>query len=206
METTKLTDHFIIAMPALLDENFDHTVTYICEHDENGTFGIIINRETDITIKEVISQMEINTETSQPNASNIKTSHAEASEAITGNSQKHGVYIGGPVQQNRGFVLHKPPGNWGSTLKINEQMALTSSRDILEAIANNQGPEQSIITLGYAGWGPGQLEQEIVANTWLSCPAEEQIIFNTPTEQRWQAAANLLGVDLQLISNDPGHA
>lgn len=191
METTKLTNHFIIAMPSLLDANFDRTVTYICEHDENGTFGIIINRETDITLEEVISQMEIGTGSSQTRVSN---------------PLHHTIYLGGPVQQNRGFILHNPPGNWGSTLKINEHIALTTSRDILEAIANNQGPEQSIIALGYAGWGPGQLEQEMVANAWLNCPAEEQIIFNTPSDQRWQAAANLLGVDLQLLSNDPGHA
>lgn len=183
-------------MPSLLDVNFDRTVTYICEHDENGTFGIVINRETDITLEEVISQMEIETSANKPDASQTRTS----------NLPRPAIYLGGPVQQNRGFILHSPPGNWSSTLKINEHIALTTSRDILEAIANNQGPEQSIITLGYAGWGPGQLEQEMAANTWLNCPAEEQIIFNTPSDQRWQAAANLLGVDLQLLSNDPGHA
>lgn len=196
METTRLTNHFIIAMPSLLDVNFDRTVTYICEHDENGTFGIVINRETDITLEEVISQMEIETSANKPNVS----------QTMTSNLPRPAIYLGGPVQQNRGFILHSPPGNWSSTLKINEHIALTTSRDILEAIANNQGPEQSIITLGYAGWGPGQLEQEMAANTWLNCPAEEQIIFNTPSDQRWQAAANLLGVDLQLLSNDPGHA
>lgn len=186
METTKLTDHFIIAMPNLVDINFDHTVTYICEHDENGTFGIIINRETDITLDEVVQQMDI--------------------EIDIVSNRNQGIYLGGPVQQNRGFVLHKPPGNWNSTLKINDHLALTSSRDIIEAIANNRGPDHSLITLGYAGWGPGQLEQEIINNTWLSCPAEEQIIFETPPEKRWQAAANLLGIDLQLLSHDHGHA
>jgi putative transcriptional regulator len=191
METTKLTNHFIIPMPDLLDENFDRTVTYICEHDENGTFGVIINRETDISLEDVLSQMEIETGHSRADASNLP---------------HHAIYFGGPVQQNRGFILHSPPGNWSSTLEINERLALTTSRDILEAIANNQGPDKSIITLGYAGWGPGQLEQEMVANAWLNCPAEEQIIFNTPPDKRWQAAANLLGVDLQLLSSDSGHA
>lgn len=186
MERTDLTGHFIIAMPTLLDDNFSHTVTYICEHDENGTFGITINRETDITLDEIISQMEINTD---------KNEHPQQS-----------VYLGGPVQQGRGFILHKPIGQWGSTLKINDTMALTTSRDILEAIAHNEGPENAIIALGYAGWGAGQLEQELAANTWLSCPAEEQIIFKTPSSKRWQAAADLLGVDLQLLSNEPGHA
>lgn len=186
METTDLTGHFIIAMPTLLDENFNHTVTYICEHDENGTFGITINRITDITLDEIISQMEIDTD--------IKAPHNQS------------VYMGGPVQQGRGFILHKPLGNWGSTLKINDNMALTTSRDILEAIARDEGPKEAIIALGYAGWGAGQLEQELAANTWLSCPAEEQIIFNTPSSKRWQAAADLLGIDLQLLSSESGHA
>ena len=192
MNTTDHTGHFIIAMPGLLDENFNHTVTYICEHDENGTFGITINRETDITVNEIISQME------------AKTEKTETNEQAASRDQI--VYLGGPVQQGRGFILHTPLGNWNSTLKINDTMALTTSRDILEAIARNEGPGQSIIALGYAGWGAGQLEQELAANTWLSCPAEEQIIFNTPASKRWQAAATLLGVDLQLLSNESGHA
>lgn len=183
---TDLTGHFIIAMPGLLDENFNHTVTYICEHDENGTFGIVINRETDITLDEVINQMQIKT---QPNQ-----------------FQDQNVYLGGPVQQGRGFILHRPTGNWNSSLQVSDHVALTTSRDILEAIAHNNGPKETIIALGYAGWGPGQLETEMAANTWLNCPAEEQIIFNTPVQDRWQAAADLLGVDLQLLSNDAGHA
>lgn len=190
MNSTDLTGHFIIAMPGLLDENFDHTVTYICEHDENGSFGIIINRETDITVNEIISQME--------------TEKNDSRKQSTVKPQS--VYLGGPVQQGRGFILHKPLGNWSSTLRINDNMALTTSRDILEAIARNEGPKQSMIALGYAGWGAGQLEQELATNTWLSCPAEEQIIFNTPVSKRWQAAADLLGVDLQLLSNESGRA
>jgi len=116
------------------------------------------------------------------------------------------VYIGGPVQVNRGFILHRPTGNWDSSLVINDSVALTTSRDILQAIAGDSGPDDNIIALGYAGWGPGQLEQELAANAWLSCPAEQQIIFNTPIEERWQAAARLIGIDLQLMSNDAGHA
>ena len=186
MEATNLTNHFIIAMPNLVDDNFNHTVTYICEHNENGCFGIVINRKTEVTLDEVIAQME------------IKPGDAIDHEKL--------IYHGGPVQQERGFILHQPQGEWSSSLKINEQMALTTSCDIIEAIAHDEGPEQSIIALGYAGWSPGQLEQEIATNTWLSCPADEQIIFNTPTEKRWQAAADLLGIDLQLLSSDAGHA
>lgn len=186
METTNLTNHFIIAMPGLMDDNFNHTVTYICEHNENGSFGIVINRKSDITLDEIIHQMEI-----EPDKSIAPGKH---------------IYHGGPVQQERGFILHTPVGIWNSSLKINDQLALTTSRDILEAIAHNEGPEQSIIALGYAGWSPGQLEHEIANNTWLNCPAEEQIIFDIPAEKRWQASADLLGIDLKLLSNDTGHA
>ncbi len=186
MSDNRLTDHFIIAMPGLMDENFNQAVTYICEHDENGTFGIIINRESEITLDDVMQQMKI-------------PYHPEK-------SKNEAVFTGGPVQINRGFILHRPTGNWDSSLIVNDSVALTTSRDILEAIADNKGPDDTIIALGYAGWGPGQLEQEMAANTWLSCQAEEQIIFNTPVEDRWQAAADLIGVDIQLMSNDTGHA
>ena len=186
MTATNFTNHFIIAMPDLMDDSFSHAVTYICEHNENGCFGIVINRKAEITLDEIIQQMEI-----------------KPSDAMTRDEQ---IYHGGPVQDGRGFILHKPPGDWDSSLKINEHLALTTSRDILEAIAQNEGPEQSIIALGYAGWSPGQLEQEMANNTWLSCPADEQIIFDIPSEKRWQAAADLLGIDLQLLSSDAGHA
>lgn len=186
MSENRLTDNFIIAMPGLMDENFYQAVTYICEHDENGTFGIIINRESEITLDDVMQQMNIPYQAGEP-------VHAS-------------VFNGGPVQSNRGFILHRPTGNWDSSLVINDAVALTTSRDILEAIADNRGPDDVIIALGYAGWGPGQLEQEMAANTWLSCPAEQQIIFETPVKDRWQAAADLIGVDLSLMSSDTGHA
>lgn len=186
MNATNFTNHFIIAMPNLVDDSFNHAVTYICEHNENGCFGIVINRKADITLDEVVAQMEIN-----------------PSDTMNHEEQ---IYLGGPVQDGRGFILHNPPGEWESSLKVNDKLALTTSRDILEAIARNEGPEHSIIALGYAGWSPGQLEQEIADNTWLNCPADDQIIFHTPTEKRWQAAADLIGVDLQLLSSDAGHA
>ena len=186
MTVNRLTNHFIIAMPGLMDENFNQAVTYICEHDDNGTFGIIINRESEISLDDVMRQMKI-------------PYHPDT-------TKNEPVFSGGPVQANRGFVLHRPTGSWDSSLRVNDSAALTTSRDILEAIADNKGPDDNIIALGYAGWGPGQLEQEMAANTWLSCPAEEQIIFSTPIADRWQAAARLIGVDLQLMSNDTGHA
>jgi putative transcriptional regulator len=181
-----LTGHFLIAMPSLDDGFFNHAVTYICEHDETGSFGIIINQETTLTLKQIIKEMKIDTEVDY--------------------NETQPVYIGGPVDQGRGFILHRPTGNWQSTLKVNDRIALTTSKDILQAIATNKGPKDSIVALGYAGWTAGQLDDEIANNTWLSCPADEQIIFDTPPEERWKAAAQLIGIDLTLLSNDTGHA
>jgi putative transcriptional regulator len=181
-----LTGHFLIAMPSLEDGFFNHAVTYICEHDESGSFGIIINQETELTLKHIVKEMQIGAEENY--------------------NADQPVFIGGPVDQGRGFILHRPTGNWQSTLKVNEHIALTTSKDILEAIVNNEGPKNSIVALGYAGWTAGQLDNEIAANTWLSCPADEQILFDTPPEERWKAAAKLIGVDLSLLSNDTGHA
>jgi putative transcriptional regulator len=177
-----LTGHFLIAMPSLNDGFFNQAVTYICEHDENGSFGIIINQQTDITPKEMAIETETSYDDTQP------------------------VFIGGPVDQGRGFILHRPSGNWQSSLKVNDSVTLTTSKDILQAIVKNEGPEECIVALGYAGWAAGQLDHEMAGNTWLSCPADEQIIFNTPVEKRWKAAAKLIGIDLSLLSSDAGHA
>ena len=181
-----LTGHFLIAMPSLNDGFFNQAVTYMCEHDESGSFGLIINQETNIPLKQVIKEMKI--------------------ESTAGYDEDKPVFIGGPVEQGRGFILHRPAGNWSSSLIVNNDVALTTSKDILQAIANNEGPADCMVALGYAGWSAGQLEQEMADNTWLSCPADEQIIFSTPTEERWKAAAKLIGVDLSLLSNDTGHA
>ncbi len=181
-----LTGHFLIAMPSLNDGFFNQAVTYICEHDEAGSFGLIINQQTDINLKQVIKEMKI-----------------ESDETY---DKEQSIFIGGPVDQGRGFILHRPTGNWSSSLMVNDNVALTTSKDILQAIANNEGPEDCIVALGYAGWAAGQLEQEMADNTWLSCPADEQIIFKTPVEERWKTAAKLIGVDLSLMTNDAGHA
>lgn len=181
-----LTGHFLIAMPSLNDGFFNQAVTYICEHDESGSFGLIINQETNIPLKQVIKEMKI--------------------ESTAGYDEDKPVFIGGPVEQGRGFILHRPAGNWSSSLIVKNDVALTTSKDILQAIANNEGPADCVVALGYAGWSAGQLEREMADNTWLSCPADEQIIFSTPAEERWKAAAKLIGVDLSLLSNDTGHA
>lgn len=186
MNSTNLTSHFLIAMPSLADPNFQQTVTFICAHNEEGAMGIVINRQLDIQLDEVLSQMELH-----PVNDTIGNTH---------------VYQGGPVQTDRGFILHTPDKIWESSIQISDGICVTTSRDILEAIANAEGPRSSLVALGYAGWGAGQLEQEIVDNAWLSGPADTDIIFNTPCEQRWQSAALLLGVDIQMLSSDIGHA
>jgi len=185
-ETQSLTGQFLIAMPAMTDPNFEQTVSFICQHDENGALGIIINRTMDLTIADVLGQMDI-----------------PANEC---RSAGQPVHFGGPVQNERGFLLHDPPESWDSTLAINGRVGLTSSRDILDAIARNEGPGRVLIALGYAGWGRGQLEQEISQNAWLSGPADLELMFSTPVEQRWSRAAGLLGVDLTLLSRETGHA
>lgn len=185
-DDTSLRDHFLIAMPALSDPNFDHSVTYICEHNDEGAMGILINRQMAITMAEVLAQMEI-----------------VPSRRFDTTLQ---VHHGGPVQPEHGFVLHSPVGAWESSLQVTETIALTTSRDILRAIAHGEGPSNYLIALGYAGWGPGQLEQEMVDNAWLSCPAEHHILFDLPVAERWSAAAALLGVDLNLLSTEIGHS
>lgn len=181
-----LTDHFLIAMPSLADPNFSRTVTYICEHNEDGALGIVINRQTDVALGELLQHL------------GLQASRREVA--------ARPVYMGGPVQQERGFVLHPPGQEWESSLSISEDVAITTSRDVLAALAEDRGPERYLVALGYAGWGAGQLEQEMADNSWLSGPADGTIIFEREAEARWQAAAALLGVDLRLLSSDTGHA
>lgn len=185
-DPVSLTNHFLIAMPGLADANFTHTVTYICEHSEQGAMGIIINRPMEITLGQVLEHMEI-----EPGACP---------------DVDRPVYSGGPVQPEHGFVIHTPIGEWDASLTVTDAIAVTTSRDVLTAIARGEGPEEYLIALGYAGWGEGQLEQEMAQNAWLSGPADPRILFRTPAEQCWQEAARLLGVDLNLLSNEAGHA
>jgi len=183
--TESLVNHFLIAMPGLEDPNFHHTTTYICEHNEDGALGLVINRPLEMQLGEIFRHMD------------IKTEHDDIASEL--------VYMGGPVQSDRGFVLHEPLGNWDATLKVTETIGITSSRDILEAMAAGERPDNAIITLGYAGWGAGQLEQELAANAWLSGPASTRIVFETPYHRRWLEAAALMGVDLNLLSGEAGH-
>ncbi len=181
-----LTDHFLIAMPALQEGVFAGTLTYICEHNENGALGIVVNRPISLTLGEMFNQ--INIALDQPRFAKMP------------------VHFGGPVQTERGFVLHDTPGDWESTLRINDKIALTTSKDILEAMGEGRGPHNVIVTLGYAGWDQGQLEHEMSENTWLTVPASEHILFELPPEERLAAAMSLLGVNYASLVEDAGHA
>lgn len=183
--TICLTDHFLIAMPQLHDPNFFHSVTYICQHDAQGAMGIMVNRPLEMQLKKIFEHLEI-----------------DSSDAALGQQP---VYSGGPVQTERGFVLHTPSKNWQGTMFISDEIALTASSDILSDIARHQGPKEMLVALGYAGWGAGQLEEELAQNAWLSVPAVANIIFTLPVEQRWHAAAALLGIDLALLPDSVGH-
>ncbi len=180
-----LTGQFLIAMPALEDPNFAQTVTYLCQHSSEGALGIIISRPLEMRLAEILESMEI--ELKDEKAGDIP------------------VFWGGPVQPERGFVIHRPVGDWQGTLAVSDDIGLTTSRDILEAIAQGRGPEKLLISLGYAGWGAGQLEREILENAWLTGPASEEILFDLPPPRRWKAAAALMGVDLDLMSSQAGH-
>ena len=185
-ETTSLANHFLIAMPSLADPNFEHTVTYICEHNDQGAMGIIINRPSKTQLGEIFMHMGI--------------------QSVREEISTQAVFEGGPVQQERGFVIHYPRGNWESALNITDDISVATSTDILSAISNDKGPEHALVALGYAGWGAGQLEDEILDNTWLHGPASKKILFDTPSTERWEAAAALLGINVNLISSDTGHA
>ncbi|MBB1074768.1 YqgE/AlgH family protein [Rhodoferax sp. 4810] len=184
---TSLTNQFLIAMPRLEDPNFSRTVTYICEHNDQGAMGIIINRPMEIRLSDVFEQLDI-----------VATSPELNNSA---------VYLGGPVQTDRGFVLHPTSAlSFDSTLHVTPELCVTTSRDVLEAIASGRGPQQCLVALGYAGWASGQLEAELTTDAWLTGPANAETLFDLPAEQRWQAAAQLLGVDLNLVVGQVGHA
>lgn len=181
-----LTNHFLIAMPALADPNFSRTVTYVCAHNEEGAMGIVINRPLDLSLGEVLGHMDMD------------SADAEA--------RSMRVLQGGPVQRERGFVIHRPVGHWDAVLEVGDDIGVATSRDILAAIARGEGPERALVALGYAGWGAGQLEREVAENAWLSGPADTSIIFDMPYEARWEGAAHLVGVDFGRLSADAGHA
>jgi putative transcriptional regulator len=181
-----LRGHFLLAMPRLSEGIFSHSITYICEHGESGAMGIIINRPLDLSVEDIFEHLQI--------------SARQDFSAVP-------VMAGGPVKLDHGFVLHRYcDKTWEASLKITSEITLTTSRDILRSIAAGDGPRDHLIALGYAGWSAGQLEQELAENSWLTLPGSSEVIFSTPADQRLGTAAALLGIDMNLISGQAGHA
>jgi putative transcriptional regulator len=184
--TANFTHHFLIAMPAMADPHFSHTLTYVCEHNADGALGIVVNKPTDMTLSALFEQIDV--------------------PLVDAELRRTPVHFGGPVQVDRGFVLHRPLGNWQSTLAVDAEVGLTTSKDVLEAVARGEGPRELIVSLGYAGWSAGQLEQEIAQNAWLTVAADPGVLFETPVEARLPAAMRLLGIDFSRLSDAVGHA
>ena len=193
MEVAMVTDNpaslkgqFLLAMPGLIDPNFHQTVTCICEHNDTGAMGIIINRvHHSLTAKDIFEELAIE--------------HTVSAGSLS-------IHLGGPVHIGEIFLLHGPPFNWEANLMITSSLAMSNTRDILEAVAMGRGPHSCIISLGCAGWGPGQLESEIKQNAWLNFPIFEENIFDMPIETRWEEAVKKMGIDPILLSNSAGHA
>lgn len=185
-----LSGHFLMAMPGMVEGDLAGTVIYVCEHSDRGALGLVINRPIELNLAGLLEKADLEVDAG--------SSTASAAEVP--------VYFGGPVQTDRGFVLHKPAGEYSSSISLGQTLALTTSRDVLQAVASGEGPEKIFVTLGYAGWGAGQLEQELAQNAWLSVPADESIIFETPAQARYPAAMGLLGIDPSRLAGSAGHA
>jgi putative transcriptional regulator len=189
-ERINLTNQFLIAMPGMADDTFAGSVVYLCEHTEKGALGLVINKPIDIKLKNLFERVE------------LPLDRAELAEQP--------VYFGGPVQTERGFVLHdklaEADSPYSSTLAIPGGLAMTTSKDVLEALSHGAGPARVLVTLGYSGWSAGQLEDEISRNGWLTVDAAPEVIFDTPIEQRYDRALSLLGIDPRMLSQEAGHA
>jgi putative transcriptional regulator len=183
---TSLAEQFLIAMPGMQDAHFARTVSLVCQHDAQGAMALVLNQDSEYTLGELFDQLDLPCQNDALRA--------------------WPVLSGGPVQAERGFILHQDGRSWDSSMHLINGMTVTTSRDILEALANGEGPGRFQVLLGYSGWSAGQLEREIAENAWLNAPSDAEIIFNVPVDMRWQAAAKVIGVDLSLISNQAGHA
>ncbi len=186
MSPNYLSNQLLIAMPTLADSNFSQTVTLVCEHNAEGAMGIVINRPLKMRFADVFEQLDLSAQDQK--------------------LREQTLLMGGPVQTDRGFIIHRAGPLWDATIVVSDSIHVTTSRDVLQAIAEGRGPTPLSMALGYAGWEAGQLEAEMVQNSWLTVPFEERILFDTPFEQRWQAAAQLLGVNLSTLSTQAGHA
>ena len=182
-----LENHFLIAMPSMQDPFFKRAVAYICEHNEDGAMGLVINQPINITVGDLLDKIEIDNDKSTQ-AANVA------------------VFAGGPVKTDRGFVLHSPKSGYSASQELSSDIMITTSKDVLASLTTAQAPEQFIITLGYSGWEQGQLEKELLENSWLIIKADPDIIFNTPIEQRWEKAVATLGFDISQLSSEAGHA
>jgi len=185
-DVTYLNNQFIIAMPNLVDPYFFHTVIYLCQHNKEGALGIVVNRSTNMKLGDIFKQMK------------IPVTSETATQSL--------VFSGGPVQQERGFVLHTTGGEWDMSLPISDSISLTTSRDVIEAIAVDKGPESYLVALGYTGWGEGGLEKEMLANAWLNSSYNKEILFNTPIDLRWRTAADQIGINIKKLTIPAGHA
>ncbi len=186
MNSSSLVNHLLIATPGIEDPRFSFSVAYICEHSAQGAVAIIINRPLDLNLEIALHQMGID---------------------ITDQSTKHiPLCYGGPVQQERGFVVHHPFGDWQASLRPSDEISVTTSKDILQAIAHGQGPQKFLVALGYAGWSAEQLEQEIKDNAWLCCPAPSELLFNTPQNDLWVKTLSTLGISPEKLTHQYGHA
>lgn len=185
-----LTNHFLVAMPSMQDPHFKRGVVYVCEHNEEGAMGLVINQPIDISIGSMLEQIEVERQLPVKNP----------------NSLEQRVLNGGPVSEDRGFVLHQPKGGFDSSININEEISVTTSQDILPLLGTCEAPEKFLIALGYAGWSAGQLEQELADNSWLTIEADPQLIFETPINERWDKAVAKLGINSANLSTEKGHA
>jgi putative transcriptional regulator len=185
--TLNLANHFLIAMPSMQDPVFGGTVVFICEHNENGVLGVIINKPTDMTMQVLFERIDLPLQAELPDTDTA-------------------VLFGGPVQDDRGFVLHTPGMRYSSSLTVTDEVAFTTSIDVLEAVAAGTGPQKILVSIGYSGWSPGQLEDEISRNGWLTVAADPALLFEVPVENRYTAAMALLGIDPLMLTSEVGHA
>nr|WP_229440765.1 YqgE/AlgH family protein [Massilia sp. BSC265] len=184
-----LANHFLIAMPSIQDPIFGGTVVYICEHNEKGVLGVVINKPTDMTMEVLFDRVDLKL------APGLRSSVVDQP-----------IMFGGPVQDDRGFVLHSPGGRFSSSLTVTDDVAFTTSIDVLEAVASGAGPARMLVSIGYAGWSPGQLEEELSRNGWLTVAADPRVLFDLPIDERYTAAIKLLGIDPLMLATEAGHA
>ena len=184
---SSLQNHFLIATPSLDGSYFGKSVTYICEHNDHGAMGIVINHKTELTLTQLLNLTE--------QKALVDIEHED-----------HLVMEGGPVSRDRGFILHTNQPGWSSSLELSSEIMVTTSKDILSVIGNDKGPEKAIVALGYAGWSAGQLEEELESNSWLTLEADTELLFNVPIEQKWDKAIEKLGINIWQLSPQVGHA